>query len=87
MLFLKEKMPEWNVRDLCQYEVWLRITNRSKGRQGYTFIITFVKTVFVNCSFYLLIIFSHRVRMEVFTEQFNMWNEMKLEVSVVGKKT
>ena len=87
MLFLKEKMPEWNVRDLCQYEVWLRITNRIKGRQGYTFIITFVKTVFVNCNFYLLIIFSHRVRMEVFTEQFNMWNEMKLEVSVVSKKT
>ena len=25
--------------------------------------------------------------MEVFTEQFNMWNEMKLEVSVVSKKT
>ena len=58
-----------------------------EGRQGYTFIITFVKTVFVNCNFYLLIIFSHRVRMEVFTEQFNTWNEMKLEVSVVSKKT
>lgn len=46
----------------------------------HTFVVTSIKALFIYYNFCLLIIYSNRIGMEIFTKQFTMWNKMKFEV-------